>query len=144
MNWGWKITLLYTGFVVMILTFVIASTMQDFSLVRTDYYEEEVRYQAQIDRIQRTRALKSPLEIVHQMDDGTVLIQYPTEHTTPAGTITLYRPSSASQDQLIPISPNADHRQSIETEKLLPGLWKVQVSWQSEGLEYFKEQAIVI
>ena len=62
MSWGWKITILYLGFVGMILTFVIASTQQDFHLVSEDYYAEEIAYQTRIDQTAAAQSLRDPLE----------------------------------------------------------------------------------
>jgi len=41
MNWGLKITLLYVGFVAMILTLVFKASGEKVDLVTKDYYAQE-------------------------------------------------------------------------------------------------------
>ena len=143
MSWGWKITILYSGFVIMILTFVIASTQQEFHLVTEDYYAEEIAYQNRIDRTKAALALSDPMAIRLVAQDGVIEIDYPDEQRTPAGEIHLYRPDNARHDQKIAIAPDADHRQRLSLQGLKPGLWKVQVTWQANGQEFYKEQVVV-
>ena len=42
MSWGWKVTILYGGFVVMMVTLVVLCTQQDLPLVTKNYYEEDL------------------------------------------------------------------------------------------------------
>ena len=44
---------------------VTVAVRQKMDLVRADYYEEEVRYQGQVDRLNRTAALRSEVAIEH-------------------------------------------------------------------------------
>ena len=45
MNWGNKITLVFIGFVILVITMVIFSMKQEFHMVEENYYEEEIAYQ---------------------------------------------------------------------------------------------------
>ena len=51
MSWGWKITLLYGGFVTMMVTLVVLSSQQDIPLVRDDYYEHDLKYNEHLTRM---------------------------------------------------------------------------------------------
>ena len=48
-NWDVRIAVLYISFVIMIIAMVIFSLTRDIPLVNDNYYEEEIKYQQQID-----------------------------------------------------------------------------------------------
>ncbi len=51
MGWGWRITILYSSFVVFMIGMAVMAFRQDFDLVSDDYYEEEIAYQGRIDQM---------------------------------------------------------------------------------------------
>ena len=53
MNWGNKIMLSFSVFVAIIITMVVVSMKQDVFLVSEDYYDKEVKYQNQIDKMKK-------------------------------------------------------------------------------------------
>ena len=59
MNWGWKIALVYTLFALMTLGFVVLGSMKKVNLVEKDYYEKEIKYQEQIDKIRNDKSGKN-------------------------------------------------------------------------------------
>ena len=58
MNWGKGIAAVYICFVVIILGFVFYFMNQDVDLVTHKYYDEEIKYQEQIERMKRTNELE--------------------------------------------------------------------------------------
>ena len=50
MNWGWRITIVYSLFALTMIGAVIYSTTLDVNLVEEDYYEKEVNYQQVINK----------------------------------------------------------------------------------------------
>lgn len=144
MSWGWRIAFLYSGFVLLILTFVVASTKQDFHLVTEDYYTAEVMYQQQIDRQRNARALPDPLHIRYESRAQRVVIDYPDDQADATGQVLLYRPSNSGMDRHFEVAPDHELQQRLSTEGLMPGLWKVQVTWQYGGQEYYGEQVVVL
>ncbi|RMG60394.1 MAG: hypothetical protein D6722_20970 [Bacteroidetes bacterium] len=141
MNWGIKIIILYSGFVVMILGFVIAASMQDFHMVTEDYYAAEQRYEQQVERIRNTRQLAEQPEVQYQ--DGYVDIRFPEHVSADRGQLLLYRPSDAGLDRRETLAL-ADGHQRIQTGKLARGLWRAQLSWEQGGKGYFMEKVLVI
>ena len=111
-------------------------------LVAADYYEEEIRYQAQMDSIQRTQ----PASIKYDPAAKNIRISLllPKSPTGATGSIQLYRPSSINLDQQFKLEPDANGVQTIDTSALSPGLWLVRVSWTVEKKDYFLEQRVVI
>jgi hypothetical protein len=102
MSWGYKIAILYISFVAIILTGVIASTFQDYHLVRQDYYEAEIAYEDRIQEIENFKALSQKPEMVLQ---GTQLaLAFPEGMQQAMGTVHLYRPSDSDLDKKYPLA----------------------------------------
>lgn len=141
MNWGIKIIILYAGFVVMILGFVIAASMQDFHMVNEDYYAAEQRYGQQVERIRNTRQLAAQPEIQYQ--GGAVQIRFPEGATAEAGSLLLYRPSDSRLDRREALNLQ-DGQQTIRTGSLARGLWRAQLSWEQGGKGYFVEKVLIV
>jgi hypothetical protein len=107
-------------------------------LVAADYYEQEVEYQQQMDRLERTRALGAAASVVHEAQSGIIRIRLPQSHVSDltAGAIHLYRPSEADLDRRIPLALDAAGEQRLETGTLAPGLWEIRVQWTAAGQEF--------
>jgi hypothetical protein len=108
-------------------------------LVAADYYEQEVEYQTQLDRIERAENLFGDASVSYDARDNFIRIQLPREHVVPAlrGVIHLYRPSRAELDQTRRLDVAATGEQRLDTRELLPGLWEVRVLWTFKGEEFF-------
>jgi len=115
---------------------------QDVDLVTHKYYDEEIKYQEQIDKIRRTNELteKPTFEIENQslkLVFPKNLLDKPIE-----GTLNFYRPADQSKDFSLEIDLENDGVQRITSGKLNAGLWKIKINWSSNGLEYYSEQII--
>ncbi|RME93875.1 MAG: hypothetical protein D6766_07325 [Verrucomicrobia bacterium] len=129
-----------------LVAFVVFSTRQRIDLVAPDYYERELRYQEQIDRVERTRAGAWEAR-VHEADGGRrLVIELPAEHASAGatGTVELYRPSAAEQDRTLPLRLDAAGRQTIDLRELADGLWRVRVQWKVGDQEYYTERKLVL
>jgi len=125
---------------------VIFCTRQKVDLVAADYYEQEVRYQDQLDRAQRAASLQAPAAIRYDTATRRITVSLPADHLKQSlkGWIQLYRPSAANQDQKLPLHVNPAGEQIIEANGLSAGLWHVRVSWNLDGADFFFDQKLVI
>jgi len=126
-------------------TFVVFCSRHPADLVASDYYEQEVRFQGQIDRIQRTQQQAALTSVTYEAANRQIIIALastPAEKVT--GQVQLYRPSAASLDKALKLEPDASGVQTIEAGNLSAGLWKVRVSWRAGGQDYYVEQSVVI
>lgn len=144
--WPFAIIAYFAVFIAGIVGFVIFATRQKMDLVRADYYDEEIRFQEQIDRANRTKSLNAPIAIRYDASRSTLFLSLPT---TPAqrvtkGRVQLYRPSDARLDLATQLTLGDDGVQQLDAKKLKPGLWKVRVLWELDGQEYFFDKSIVI
>ena len=125
---------------------LVVALRNDPELVRADYYEQEITYQKQIDRLNRTAAMRGEVSVAYDYSQNQVTLQLPPTHLSPQlkGQIHFYRPSNAKLDFELPLELNPTGVQHIATGKLQGGLWKVRVQWTSAGQEYFHDQSLVL
>jgi nitrogen fixation protein FixH len=143
LNWGSGIAIVYTIFALAMLFAVYQSTKQDNSLVVENYYQKDLEYQTQIDKEVNTQGLLENLQIKYAGAENAVNLLFPTNLGPISGVILFFRPSNKALDFETPIQMDAEGRQQISTQKLLPGLWKVQVNWSAGGKDYYTEETVV-
>lgn len=127
-------------------TFIVFCSRHPADLVASDYYEQEVRYQGQINRIKHAGQGSQLAAVAYDADKQRITISLsPSQSQAHAtGNIQLYRPSAADLDRVLKFEPNGNGFQTIDASKLIPGLWKVRVSWAVDNQEYFIDQKLVI
>jgi hypothetical protein len=122
---------------------VIAATHREY-LVNDNYYEQELKFQAQIESVARTQ--KSGATITCDSTNDLVVITLPVAQLAQkfSGTIELYRPSEPKLDCEFLLEPKSDGTQTLNVSQLAAGLWSVRVKWVADGKNYFLEQKITV
>ena len=139
-NWGVRIVILYSSFVLFMSTMVYMCTRQHFDLVSPDYYAQELKYQQVIDGTNNTKDLNEAVSI--DQSGSLVTIKLPTENAAiEKGEILFYRPSNSASDFTVVIKSNWTE---VSKEKMHAGLYKVKINWTAEGKHYYDEQSLVI
>jgi len=143
-SWGVGIAVLYIGFMAVVLGAVAFSTTQDVNLVTEEYYEKELEYQAQLDKMNRANALPEKLNVI--IEGENIKITFPSIFSPEflTGKVLLYRPSSGTEDFELPVQPDVHGVQIINTQKMSKGLWKVKVDWKASSSEYFNEKILMV
>ena len=142
--WPWGIVaffvLFFAGMAVMV---IIAATHRDH-LVSETYYEQELKYQGQIDSA--ARAKSSGASVALDAVGTSLIVTLPPAQVaqTISGAIELYRPSAPDLDRQFPLAPSADGTQKLDVSKFAAGLWVVRVKWNAAGQDYFLEQKITV
>ena len=145
MNWGWKIFFITAGFILFILFMVFRAMQQDFHLVYEDYYDKEIKYQGEIDRIKNARELKDGLKIEYLVREDKVKITYPREQQKSiTGSIHFFRPSDSRLDISFPIQSGEQGLQEISVSSLKKGFWQVKVQWTYGNVEYQEEKNLTL
>ena len=143
-NWGTGIFLAYTLFAVALFWFVYQSTKQDNSLVVDNYYEQDLQYQQQYERMQRANSLSAPVKVQFDQPAAAVVITFPEEVSAPSGSIHFYRPSDQRFDFRADLAVDELHRQLIPVKGKLGGRWIVKILWEEDGQEYYVERDLVL
>jgi hypothetical protein len=149
--WRWNpwpvcIVAWFTAAIVGCGTFIFFCNRHPADLVAPDYYEQEVHYQGQIERVQHARQRAQSASVIYDANLRLIRISLPPGQgqANATGSIQLYRPSAMDEDRQFQFKPGRDGVQDIETANLRPGLWEVRVSWTVDRQDYFMEQRIVI
>lgn len=147
MNWGYKVILILTCFVGLIVSLVVICINQkDIFLVSKNYYEKEIMYQDQIDLVTNTMELREKPGIRYNQESQNVVVSFPSNFQKEGiiGTIFFYRPSDATMDFSHPIRLLEQGQQVISTQSLKQGLWKIEIAWTLENESYFLEERLVV
>jgi hypothetical protein len=127
-------------------TFVAYCNRHPADLVAADYYEQEVRYQGQIDRLQHAQQQAQPASVAYDPAARCIRLHLPRTSTPgqATGTIQLYRPSAINLDRQLKLATDAQGAQIIDATGLAAGLWKVRVFWNVGQQAYFMDQKVII
>lgn len=142
MSWGIRITLLYLGFVAMIVTMVILTTRENIDLEYKDYYSRELKYQDKIDAMVNEKALGQSIE--HQVQDKAIVLTVPMNFLTHGfkGELHFYCPADAAKDVVMPMEFDSKGEFVIDRSTLSKGMYKLRMSWNMHDKSYFKEVVV--
>ncbi len=144
MSWGIRITLVYVGFVILIVSMVVISSTSKSDLVAKDYYAQELNYQQRIEAISNEQALVK--SISHELNSDALILDLSQIDAGVdfQGEVLLYRPSDASKDVKIKLAADTNGKQRIDKSKLSKGIYKMCVTWTNNKRQFYKEETIFI
>jgi nitrogen fixation protein FixH len=144
MHWGKGILISIIIFLAGTAFMVVIAFNSPTDLVIKNYYEKGVKYQEQIDRINRTNALAEKVNF--EFTGNGLHIKLPKQFSPDKikGEVSFYRPSDAKEDMNIPLTTDDSGTMFISTERLERGFWKAELNWSAEGKDYFKEISFTI
>ena len=145
--WPFGVALALTLFAGGMIALIVTAASNRMYLVADDYYEQELKYQTEIDSLANTRELQDAVQVTVDQARGLLMIQLPPDHAAAGaveGRIHLYRPSSAKLDQERKLEVDVGGHQEISLAGLESGLWKVRLSWAFNGQAFRADQLFVI
>lgn len=144
-SWG-------TGIAIVIVLFLIITIGQaiaihvfiDYDLVEEEYYEAEIKYQLQIEKIKRTTNLPEALKI--RLTKDFIQFDFPSifNNNTVYGAINFYKPSDDLLDKTQAIKLNEENTMYFSTKELSSGLWKIKIDWAVNEVQYYNEKIIMV
>ena len=143
MNWGLRIVLSFVAFMAFILVMVYQALRDDVNLVAENYYQQEIEFQDQIDRINNARKLSTAVDMTIDKSTMQAIFQFPGSLAV-AGEYHFFRPSDHTLDQKISIELDSRMTQRIAIGHLRRGLWKVKIQWRDGETEYFEEKVLIL
>jgi hypothetical protein len=117
---------------------VISVRMDGIELVTENYYEQEIKYQDQIDKENLTLGLGEAV-MRYDYTIQSVVLNLPEGSK---GQLQLFRPSDSSLDQVYKFEAKTDQATVIPVQNLKSGYWKFQLYWTLGGKEYYEEKKI--
>jgi len=141
MNWGHGLAILFGSFVLFMVSLVVICVRQDdIHLVTQNYYEEEIKYQQQIEKMANANDLA--YDALHYKPVNKTVDLFLPQGSE--GTLHLFRPSDARMDQKFAVNVQQKDTLSIDLAHLQPGYWKMKLTWKQGDMEYYLEEQITI
>jgi hypothetical protein len=141
MDWGKGIVITLIVFISLMVGLVTICVKQDdIHLVTQNYYEEEIKYQDQIEKMINANSLDYKV-LNYDIQLKKVDLHLPVGSK---GTMHLFRPSDARLDQEIDFDVTNPNANAFDLKSLKPGYWKLKLTWSENGVDYFYEEKINI
>jgi hypothetical protein len=121
--------------------FVVFSLSHREELVAPDYYEQGIRHDEHIGRVQKARELTGDGALAFDEVTRTLTLRLPPGA---AGTLTLYRPSAAALDRRFRLSPDTKGVQTIALADCPRGFWRARAEWSAGDATCFSELPVTI
>lgn len=144
LNWGTGIAIFIVIFVLGILTLVFKSSMQRIDLVSEDYYPRELKYQDEIDAMNRALSLSE--EVFIQQDNNHVTVVFPKSMLADSikGKVDLYRPSDKRLDLVYEIKTDTGNVFRIQKSQVRKGKYEIFVDWKYWSEHYLIKQELLV
>lgn len=139
MSWGVKITLLYVGFIAMILGFVAKAMSEHVDLVAEDYYQKELQFEEQITKDKAARNLGASPSVIIVGDNVEITFPDTITQSPITGQATFYRPSDSSKDMVVALNLGSTGKQVIPRSQFITGIYQVKLNWADTEQEYYHE-----
>jgi len=142
-NWGHGISIFLVIFIIITVSGVVyISTNKAFDneLVSENYYEDELKFQDEIDKV--NNAAKLDTKLIYRTSKEGLLITFPSDfdYDKVTGIIKMNRPSKKILDFTVPIKLDENFQILIPAEKAIQGKWKLVIDW-NVGDEKFMYKA---
>jgi hypothetical protein len=124
--------------------FVVFCVSNPTELVATDYYEQEIRHQSQMERAGRGTELGSLASLEYDAGRRVIALSLPVTHAGASGHIHLYRPNDAALDRTIELKLDEHGRQQVDAAALRAGRWNVRVTWSAAGKDYSLDRKLEV
>lgn len=144
LNWGTGIALVYSGFALVMVLFVLRSRQYDPGLVRNDYYNLDLNYQEHMQKKQNAANLAEGLLVHFDAVQRVIRLRFPANMGMPSGTIKCFRSVNVRDDINMDVKTGSDGQMEIPAAQMPNGLWHLEVDWQASGTKYFHETTLTI
>ena len=129
--WPYAIIAYFVVFIGAMATWIVFAVRNDHQLVRKDYYEQELKFQNDLDG--QNRAAEVKVGVDYDSQEQTITLDLPNQ--ADKGAIYFYRPSNAKLDRELVLDLE-NGKQTVNVRGFEEGLWKVRVVWTADGIEY--------
>jgi hypothetical protein len=143
-NWGYGILIVIMFFIAAILTLVYKCTKQNIDLVSNNYYEQELKYDQQMEKEKNNLTLSENIKVGYNDTTKSVVFHYPSTSDKLTGNITFFKPDDARLDFNKPILCDNSLTQTISSLQMKKGWWKVKINWKNGELAYYYQQDLYI
>ena len=144
LNWGHKITLGFSVFVLFMFFMVYKSMHTDFQLVSKEYYKDELAYQQVIDGTNRANKLSTAVTIMQTNDMLSIQLPAEMKGKQVSASIWLYCPTDDKKDQRLTLTADADGQLLLERKTIAAGNYVIKTKWNTDGVMFYNEQTVIV
>lgn len=143
-NWGWGLAIVYSSFVAFMLFMVWQSTVMKTELVTTDYYGKELKFQDQLNKMNRAGGLGDTISWT--VNSRQVMLSFPKEvkGKKVKADILFYKPDNSLRDFNVSCHPDSTGNCLIASDKFHHGIYKMKIDWSAGDQTYYTEGVINI
>ncbi len=141
-NWGTGIAI-FMGLFILTLVWVVFKSLQvDHSLVKDNYYEEDLKYQQHYEKKQN--AISKPITVKYTREKQQLILDFPGPLNGIKGTVHFFKPDNQRLDHTVRIQGEQSSQLILSTAKLTSGLWRLKIDYIMDGDAFYHEQKIVL
>ncbi len=143
MNFGHKIAIGYTVFVLFIVIMAVMSFKQNFQLEEENYYEKELLFQEEITAENNFNLLKGEAKILEHQQLEITLPQELFLRSTQVN-VELKRPSNAKFDKNYVFELKNSNTIKVPKKDLISGVYNLKLSFEMDGKPYLYKTPIYL
>lgn len=140
MNWGKGLMIAMILFIGFIVTMVISMIAHNAELDNPEYYKRDVAFNSEMEALGRENNLKNHISLVN--NESEYLLTVPSGEFITDVKMVFSRPNDESQDFVVEVG---DKRlEKIPMEKLVPGIYNVEIHFLAKGKECLQKERIYV
>lgn len=143
-HWGHGILIFLIVFLLFVALVIRYAMKQKINLVTPDYYNKELIYQQDINKLENTNRLSEKVTV--EMMNDKILVQFPILDSSQyiSGFLQVYRPSDYELDLNYELDLTENYRIMIPLDSLQKGVYDLIVDWKCDTVEYLQKERIHI
>lgn len=143
-HFGHGVAVVLSLFALMLAWFMMRAIANAEELVTDNYYEKELLFQQDIDKLER--AVAHGEVVLMEVKDQKLRITFPEvlRGKVITGTLEMMRPSDARADQLVAVKADHDGIFVIPVSDWMRGLYRARLDWRVDGEDHLSEQQLVV
>jgi hypothetical protein len=142
-NWGFGIIAIFILFFITLGIMAFISFNNPSDLVTNSYYDKELKYQDEIDKMNNTAQLKNK-PVIEKKDNG-IFIFFPDsfDFRKIKGKVKMYKPSDMKGDFEENLSLDEHGTMLIPLNMFTKGVYKTQLNWSLDGKNFYDERSFI-
>jgi hypothetical protein len=139
-TWGTGIFIVIIIFISVFAAFAIFSMSLDINLVSSDYYDKEVAYEFQIQKIKNTASLSEKVKIGQENQQLSFIFPKIIKGKKITAKVQMYCYTDRHQDLTFQIQPDSSFRAFMDCKILKKGRYAVKLDWKIDEKSYYQEK----
>lgn len=143
-NFGHGVIVVLSLFALMLGWFMVRAIANAEELVTENYYEKELLFQQDLDKLERAAAHGEAVRM--EVKDQQLRITFPAALRGKAisATLEMMRPSDARADQRMELQASPEGTLAVPVAGWMRGRYRARLEWRVDGSEHLSEQHVTV